>query len=619
MKTMKHSLLVGGICLGVALSACFAGSVVEDVRFALAIRGDLNGNGKVDANEVGNVLDYSGANPVTASLSTPPGAQISFTNMTFAPPFHPYVTNTATCLYFPQEAYMAEDGTNRVSCNRILLDNATVPFDVAGGPAGAVQTAYVRFRWEGQEQPNFSQNNYIFINGYSWTRSGWGFYLDKWGNLGYIVPQKTGTFGTTITSNTWYDVFVTVSNKTAGTSCMTVYALKASAPYVSSDEPNTLLFSRPSFAQSTVDIGTNVTFQTSCKAIYLGAEGAPSSWVLPTSNNNNLKHFRGAIARMMFWNRELTEAERFEIAGEKYGETWTVGVPNGRAEEFGDVNPVDAFDPARNSWFQLRRTLDASHPSLTFETSFLSSERGMARRLTVYPLLSESAGNCPLNVYVNGVLAARRGRLHHNAGNDIYLPAKLMTANANGRTTITLTRPSPVAGSMTLDALALGGSFMLGKDNSSNGEFRRESAAPSLYFAGDTNNTSISRALLPMNANTGYHQLDFHVNVPASRDAVRPDYLYETRIIQQGEPYRGRTAWTLYVNGERMNTISNVADGTLFQVPIAGEFMHAGDNLLRLTAAPEFVATNPVQSYACFDFHRLTLLPPSHGTLLIVR
>ena len=163
---------------------------VDDAVFNLTIRGDLNGNGKIDADELGNALDFSAASPIRVTVTSHVGTDPCFTNDTFAPPMYPMTTNVWPALYIPQDNYYDERGTNFVASNAVDFPNAAVT-------NGLTQTLYVRFRWDGNAVTNYSSSCWIMLNGFDWSlRSGWGVYIHQdagpattAGRLGVMVPQ----------------------------------------------------------------------------------------------------------------------------------------------------------------------------------------------------------------------------------------------------------------------------------------------------------------------------------------------------------------------------------------------------------------------------------------------
>lgn len=181
------TMLVLGVCMVQSGGATLAGGAVQsggaalaggrravdDAVFNLTIRGDLNGNGKIDADELGNALDFSAASPIRVTVPSHVGTDPCFTNDTFAPPMYPMTTNVWPALYIPQDNYYDERGTNFVASNTVDFPNAAVT-------NGLTQTLYVRFRWDGNAVTNYSSNCWIMLNGFDWNlRSGWGVYIEQ--------------------------------------------------------------------------------------------------------------------------------------------------------------------------------------------------------------------------------------------------------------------------------------------------------------------------------------------------------------------------------------------------------------------------------------------------------
>lgn len=83
MNGIFRTGLVAGACLAVACCAGTASArALDEAVFNLDIRGDLNGNGTIDPDELGNAFDYSSSGPAQCTVRPHKGKSPCFTNLT---------------------------------------------------------------------------------------------------------------------------------------------------------------------------------------------------------------------------------------------------------------------------------------------------------------------------------------------------------------------------------------------------------------------------------------------------------------------------------------------------------------------------------------------------------
>ena len=529
-RTIKSSAAIVAQVVSIVSSVAFGGSVLDDAKFKLDLRGDPNGNAYIDSGEVGNALDFSASSPdaviygggngqssITAAQYASSGtnkygklpyvANVSITN--------PYNGSTSSrpCLVLPQNNKTENDKTYWAE-NGIALPASAVPF----GSDGHI-TIYARFLWDG----NTSSPNHLVGNGWDGTfgnvDNGVSVYLDGEGKVGILNNNKMGSSGVKVGANVWCDLFVITRNETIGGTekgVSDIYLYKANAG------------ASPTLVSGSYT-GNVVTCSTSKKRLSIG------SYLLNSTgwhNISNPRAFKGTVADVMMWDREVTRAEMVEVMRGSVtgGGEWRIGAANGNADEFNDADPAAVFEPQTMPWSFMRKTLDASNPSLSIAVTMTSSEHQMARALTFTPILSGASS--PVEVALNGTAV---GKIDLATTTSITLPKGLWMHDGSANT-ITITRVSSASGGIQFDAISLapaptatsvledasfkldlrGGASTFTKPGDLGDALKFSSASPIVGYMGD------QRGPQTYNANFG--------NLPAQEtaDVQNPYYPYTT-------------------------------------------------------------------------------------------
>ena len=418
--------------------ASASGGVFDDAKFKLDIRGDANGNAYIDANEVGDALDFSAASPKKTYYGGGNG-QCSITAAQYASGGFdtygtmPYISEDSSlsgnpaCVVFPQEtktvsgsAYWARYG--------LRIQNAAVPPGSDG-----YATIYARFRWDGKtSSPNLLVGN--GWNGSFNSKNGQSVYLTNDGKIGLVVSNQYTASSAKLTAGKWYDVFVTTHNETIGGVLKAVSDIRLSE--VGSASTSTAVHTNAYHMGWT---SGNTLLVIGCYLVN------STGWVKET----NPRAFKGAVANVMLWNRALSTAEMFEVTAAPLGGEWQIGAANGSANEFDDANPVAVYDVQTMPWRMMRKTLDASNPSLSLAMTMTSREHQMNRALAFTPILSGSSA--PVEVALNGTVV---GEIDLASETSVTLPKALWRHDGTANT-ITVTRTAPVSGTVQFDAIAL--------------------------------------------------------------------------------------------------------------------------------------------------------------------
>jgi hypothetical protein len=200
--------------------------------------------------------------------------------------------------------------------------------------------------------------------------------------------------------------------------------------------------------------GSNAASKTVTLGCYLNNN---TGWVNdPTKENAyafNPRAFKGVIADVMIWDRELTDAEKLEVmtGSAPCGGEWQIGAVNGSANEFNDTTPADVYDVQTMPWNKMRKSLTAENPSLTLSTTMTSDDRKRNRTLTFTPILS-GAASAPVEISLNGTVV---GEIDLATTTSITLPRRLWRHGSGLANTIVMTRKAPVAGTVQFDAISL--------------------------------------------------------------------------------------------------------------------------------------------------------------------
>lgn len=597
---------------------------VDDAVFNLAIRGDLNGNGKIDEDELGNALDFSAASPIRGTVKSYVGTAPCFTNDTFAPPMYPMTTNVWPALYIPQDNYYDERGTNFVASNAVDFPNAAVT-------NGLTQTLYVRFRWDGNAVTNYSSTCWMMLNGFDWgLRSGWGVFIEQdsglattEGRLGVMVPQSVERVseGYAVKKGQWYDLFVMVSPRNETQAKAVAWLLPVPTGRYWGDD-KTYGFDPPAF-QRYERTGVSyqlLSFAPNKTTIRLGGEEPRNYWCeIKAANNNDAKTFRGAIARMMLWTRELTDEERWEVASGYDGSLWSVGVVNGSADEFA-ASGADDVHLVTNAWSHMRRTLTEAEPTLTLKGPLPAAEEGLDHLVNVAPLFGDANPDaCFVRIAVNGA-SAGIFNLARRSGRNAYVPGSFWKQDAEGNATLTVTRVAPFTAPLDIDAVTVSGAWMFGTEDGSHSEFEREARAAAHIIRGDPVTKHVRRALLGEKEGA-YRTACFHFYMPPEA-AGRHGASFETRATQMASKLGGHARVNIWFNGEEREAKEDVVEGAVLDWTFPADAVRPGMNYLVLSNATSRTAVEAAgaeASWIGFDYYRFRTEPEPNGTLLLLR
>lgn len=597
---MKVAVVAGSCALVGMISLANAGSVMEDAKFILDLRGDVNGNDFIDAGEVGSAVDFSAqekamtgttpAYPLSAqygsaggSISAGPGYDQSVwgvlpqqETMIVTNAYYPYTAKSQTCLHFYQSS--KKEG----SATYWAMNGITFPRAAVSGAANGVttpKTIYVRFKWE----DTTSDPNVLVSNGSNGNYSGGGMgqtlYLNGSGSISMSVGNGTKSSmvasSIKVTKGQWCDVFATTENIMTGNVAVAVTeftVVKISAQSAPNFNPPTL-----TKAWITNSVAMNIP------------QGRPINIGCMLNNNkgyqqiNNPRAFKGAVSDVMIWNRVLTDEEKIEVMAGWHGAKWMVGIANGTADEFNDganasVAIAETYEPQSMAWCKMRKTLDAENPTLTLKSPLAACEVDKPMILTVVPILSGTGSNVPVEVEVNGTVA---GVFDLAQEQNFIIRRKYWKRDSNGNVTVSITR-TDTAGRVSIDALALSGSWQIQEKNGI--KMLDKSYAANHYYAGDPEPRHAGNSFSVGAKRTAYN---FGVWVPAGMGAKCGWNFHALANSRYSDVVAADRRFTLSVNGAVIETIAGVAEGAQYKVAIPAGTLQDGLNLV------EFRQTEP--------------------------
>jgi len=598
MKTLlvRFSLVVA---LVMGLERCFAANPLDGLKFMLDFRTSETNITNVS---VGDALHWSGAESVTATLSGGAVASNKVQQVPVAcvPPMYPWQTNDVYALYVPQHSYYAEKNGSMVHyVNPVAVDFANAAVQTT------TQTAYIRFNWGGPIDTNSTYTGWMILNGYNWSAAGsdgtkgvgWGVGVsfkkgsDPYrGRFCYVVPQQSGVINwdddlNGIDPGKWYDLFVEISplpsDNTKSKISLTIVKEPASLVV-----DNVLSWRIPAMRTITISDMKRLAFSDSYKKLRVGAETTSTTFQDVTYNYGGYsKGFRGKISRLMMWNRALSDDEKWQVMSGSYGSTWTLGVANGSADEFSEVNAADAEWTPTNSWSAVRRELTEAKPTLTIRDAVLANEAGMAKILYVKPILS-GGQSFPVEAFVNGVsigvydLACPTDRA-------IAIPAEMWRNGIDGTVSIALTRIAPFSGTLSLDAVSLCGGWMLG------GTMTREGYIRPQHYIGQSDSRTIQRATTS-DLTIGLPYVSIMANVPA--EAVET-YRYSLSVGIRGSNSDALTH-VFWANGHPFAAFDSSAAGTVMSAMVPQSFLVPGENVFVVSNSTPPVASMKWVTYS---------------------
>ena len=628
-EQFKTWVLVFAVSIVGVATASVIDPLDDSLVFKLGMRGDLNANGQVDANEVFNAMAASGGHVDTTTLTShaSDAEPMSFTNVNYLiggdGPIRP--DHVGDALYFPF--------STKISDGKVYSSPAglTINTDM---PTSCVFTAFARMRWDGTNDVevakgmNAQMSRILFR--YNWLYSDRGAAIvvttrgDKFGFGFYVGKTQDGLYSdSTFRAGDWIDAFFTFAFDSQ-TQKTTIY----SYAYVTTNVTPV----RIAGLSRTKDTRLYYADNVDTRALTFGVWSTSGSWgyacnVDGTSGGNSdyIKSFHGALQDFRIWNRELSEEERRMVVSDTYGAKWRIGASDGSSDEFaedGSADLAEPFDPDTMPWFNMRGKLTASHPALTLQGTWTAQDAALpalSRVLSVKPIFTDVPGSALARLTVNGAIVGTFD-LKTPSGRNIFIPAKFWNGAAGSSVTMSLTRVGDIAGTVALDSVVLGGSWQTGFRDGLKTDLSNREWEYNCYFAGNPCSSNMIKTIYGPQSTYWGTRVDFKVHVPDEL-AARHRFLFETAVVDiNGNAGSVPTNQVvgLYVNDELKLTKDNLKKGTPLTLAFDPGTLKPGLNVFRLRNLSDSAAVVNT-CWLQFDYYSLTCKRLDTGMVVMFR
>ena len=183
--------------------------------------------------------------------------------------------------------------------------------------------------------------------------------------------------------------------------------------------------------------------------------------------------FGGDIAEIKVYDRALSE---YEILSEftDSAPLCEVGSVNSSGDEFSDASAEAVYEPATMEWAKMRKTLNASHPSLSVKCDVEENGHDIGRLVELKVLNGDD--NKFVSVAANGTVFGRK-YVRPDGWIRFFIPKRVMSSLVKDAgtgmypLTLTFTRENDLSGDLVVDFLRVAGGWQLGAANGSNSEF----------------------------------------------------------------------------------------------------------------------------------------------------
>ena len=593
---MMSMVAVCGLVMGVAAEV---GNIVrrpiDDAKFILDLRPEQVSNGRLTKASVGDRLRWGSRDTAYGEENTHVGDPVAIRREWLPRNMYPMTTNCVSYLYFPQTSSSwidANDGHEVVqqSSNRILFPD--VPL------SGGTLTAHIRFRWDGFVQTNKASNCILFMAGYDWSdASGLSMYIYNPGNgattgeLYVGIGRGSNASGLTVRPSRWYDLFITL-RPLATDATKTEFILRALVhPGTSGYNETYRKYNKPnlvSWAPKTHS--ARLTFSANHAELKLATEQDYSGWSRSDSTGTAapFNTFRGAIAELELWERELDVEECWQVLSGSDGAIWSVGSVNGSEDEFATEDPGADY-AVTNGWRFCRRELTAARPTLRLRGPMSAEDAATGHLLEIVPILDAAGASCPYRLTVCGNVVGTYN-LARPAGRCVYVPADLWVRDSNGDVTVEIERTGTVEGTVRLDAITLGGSWTMGLANNACEGTSAGYVSPR-FVAGDPDPEWHRQRALSGDANASTETIFFHMPYEAAN--WEWGCALEVRTDNMGTGLVGNMDLALYLNGQEVDVKTGFGKYSVVTFAVPPELFVPGINAATISnATPAAVSDN---------------------------
>ena len=631
--------------LSLAAVAQFAlADVFSDAKHYFVFEEDLNGDGLLQANEVRDLRHWGTRDSYTHTVQAsnivgndlqPKGP--TWVETKVAQPGRGLAyTGTALRFTVDNRAQTDLDAAGMVKTN-----SCTTGFQFDNASITGTVTVLMRCRMD-------SFNSFDAYNDHAWlVNNGENWATVAGSNFGFKPHSQTGANSTkgypsvyfgrselcsdiSVTTNVWYDVGIVLKDTGDG-GAEAFYAVHdegldqvyAAAPAGLRKPQNFRFFTNRLAAGS--GAFTNETKHIT--RLTIGAEKIGDRGYRAAN-----KGFAGDVQRIVMWDRALSSNELVEAICQP-APSIRLGIEDGSAGEFGARSDISETYTAQIPELPLHRmpsSVDAVNPDLDLNVKLKGDHYKLGQILRVKAAAGAS-GTTWLRPTVNG-RALEAKALQPGRDAEWFVKKDFLQSGVNA---LKLTRlSSSTASSLAFDVIELTGSWVLGTDNSNNGEFSVENCTvmPCIHYVGNWNFANMQRGIP-----SSYPKLTLRFFVP-ERFARRHDFVFRGRAISQGASDADRMVsdrgyvknqypFKIHLNGEKIWETPGMPNGTSYSVTIPAGTLVSGWN--------EIVIENPEKGYTfvdetsgkkiwnanwiCFDHHTLEIQQIPNGTMILMR
>ena len=469
------------------------------------------------------------------------------------------MTNNETVGYFPQK--VIQNGNYCAIYSSVL--KLYEPFVASNANE---YTFFVRFRWDGpisqwntSKVTNLVGQAYIFNADYSYNgKCGMMLGMYSSGGLHWNAGQNYGGLGFTVATNKWTDCAIVVKN-----GLLNAYFCQEGG-----------LFQTNSVSLPAGALGTPTTPE-----LRIGGIKGEKYTTIPLNNGDGdgdaWKAFRGSIHSFASWPRALSADEVRQVFAWPGTDLLKLGTVNGSSLDFADGGSASVSEP--------------------FNVPAQDVGLGQVLRVT-----TTGGGQMAVDVSVNGA-SANAMTLLSGKTELLFLKGDLFHAGAN---TITLTRTSST-GNIAFDAIALGGGFQIGKQDSSElTDFSDTNQSYLHYYATDGNWKHVMGRIMGINEAHNYRKTRLHVYMP---DEIAGNANYSVRFSFRVKVQDGPSGQPVgvYLNGSETPVLSKPVESGAwreFKCKISAERLLAGDNVFVLANDYPCDSYKGLFGFDCFRF-----------------
>ena len=466
--TKRFALPVGtALCAAVLAGAAaplFAGTPVfndEKLSFAWEATADVNGNGDIDQNEF---LCVNKANVAVEAFMCPRSEISDSATVYDLPPFEMQEVDfralgiTATVPTWRCEPRMTSAASDSWAAPSVMVRERATWADTEFTFVARIKwdgTTFKTHDWNGNEVTlSCDEDQILMVNGHespSWRiaiRPNGELYLRDSYNAAYSPLCRTSMIK--LAPGEWWDIAVT-GEAGAKEDVITLYAVGPGPGYLIRKE-----FRGVYITETNRDAGYTLY---GTRRHWTGFSIDNGKLV---SDGDQLASFVGNIQFLALWGRVLSPEEIHEAWTRCATGRWSIGMRNGKTEEFGGDDDTTFAANAGTSWAEFPDEVRPGH-SATVAFQLTADEAALPYALQ---LCGVNAGAAAVAVSVNGAPFGGAS-VSASAPGLVYIPAGTFTAGDN---TVALSVGSD-SSSWEPDFLCLAGSFQLGAKDGSGDEF----------------------------------------------------------------------------------------------------------------------------------------------------